>query len=72
MYKYEFVTIRYSMNDWGPVYGGGYGDDTYKKIIKKWADAGYRFVGTIPKKQRSTGHIEELDLVFEKEVKTES
>ena len=34
----------------------------------KKAAAGWRYVGFIPKAQRGTGHIEEMDLIFEKEV----
>lgn len=28
---------------------------------------GWRYVGYIPTRQRRTGHIQELDLIFEKE-----
>ncbi len=31
------------------------------------ASDGWRYVGYIPTKQRGTGHMQELDLIFEKE-----
>ena len=39
----------------------------YRAIIEKKAKEGWRYVGYIPTRQRGTGHIEEMDLVFEKE-----
>ena len=32
------------------------------------AKEGWRYVGFVPTKQRPTGHIQELDLVFEKKI----
>ena len=41
---------------------------SYRAIINKRASEGWRYVGYIPTKQRGTGHTQELDLIFEKEV----
>ena len=40
---------------------------TIKASLKKRAKNGWRYVGFIPTKQRGTGHIEEIDLIFEKQ-----
>ena len=42
--------------------------EDYRAIINKRASEGWRYVGYIPTKQRGTGHTQELDLIFEKEV----
>ena len=67
MLKYEFERVRYTMEGFGLINGTVYGSTDYQKIIKSRAMDGWRFVGTIPATQRATGHIEEMDLVFEKE-----
>ena len=40
----------------------------YRSIINKRAEQGWRYVGYIPTKQRGTGHTQELDLIFKKEI----
>ena len=50
----------------GLINGTVYGHGDYQKIIQKRALDGWRYVGTIPAIQRATGHVEEMDLVFEK------
>jgi hypothetical protein len=57
------------MEGFGLINGTVYGSVDYQKIIQKRALDGWRYVGTIPAIQRATGHIEEMDLVFEKEEK---
>ncbi len=69
MLKYEFERIRYTAEGFGLINGTAYGHGAYQEIIQKRALDGWRYVGTIPAIQRSTGHIEEMDLVFEKEDK---
>jgi len=68
MYTYEFVRISTDISGWGLVNGNKYGNEEYRQIIIERAKDGWRYVGYIPAVQRGTGHIEELDLVFEKEV----
>ena len=68
MYTYEFVRISTDISGWGLVNGNKYGNDEYRQIILDRAKAGWRYVGYIPAVQRGTGHVEEMDLVFEKEI----
>lgn len=67
MYTYEFVRISTDISGWGLVNGNKYGNEEYRQIILDRAKEGWRYVGYIPAVQRGTGHIEEMDLVFEKE-----
>ena len=48
--------------------GTKYGTEEYKVIIARRPQEGWRYVGFIPAVQRGTGHIEEMDLIFEKEM----
>ena len=66
MYKYEYEKVSCDLNGWGMFSGNVYGITDYKKIIEEKANNGFRYVGFIPTKQRGTGHIEELELIFEK------
>ena len=68
MYNYEFVRISTDISGWGLVNGNKYGNDEYRQIILDRAKEGWRYVGYIPAVQRGTGHVEEMDLVFEKEI----
>ena len=65
MYKYEYETVIIEFSGWGALNGNVYSIDSYKDVIEKRAKAGWRYVGFIPTKQRGTGHIEEIDLIFE-------
>lgn len=70
-FKYEYVKVRNSFNGIGLFNGNLYDMDVdYQEIINKRALDGWRYVGFIPTVQRGTGHIQEMDLVFEKEEKT--
>ena len=69
MYKYEYETVTYDIGGWGLVSGNVYSiDESYRTIIENRAKDGWRYVGFIPTKQCGTGHTEEIDLVFEKEI----
>lgn len=68
MYKYEFERIGSEITGWGMLAGSKYGTGGYRAIITERARDGWRYVGFIPAEQRGTGHIEEMDLVFEKEI----
>ena len=48
-----------------------YGIGNYRDIIDARARDGWRYVGFLPTRQRGTGHMQELDLIFEKEEKPE-
>ena len=49
--------------------GNVYNIEECQKIINDKAKDGWRYLGFIPTKQRSTGYIQELDSIFEKEDK---
>ena len=68
MFKYEYETVNCDMGGWGFTSGSIFETDDYRSIINKRAADGWKYVGYIPTKQRGTGHIQELDLIFEKEV----
>mgnify|MGYP001852296659 CR=1 FL=1 len=67
MYKYEFERVSSGISGWGLMSGNRYGTENYRELIRARAEEGWRYVGFIPAVQRGTGHIEEMDLVFEKE-----
>ena len=56
---------------WGAFAGNSYGIGNYRDIIDARAKDGWRYVGFLPTRQRGTGHMQELDLIFEKEEKPE-
>ena len=68
MYTYEYERISSGLSGWGLGSGNKYGTEGYKEIIDRRARAGWRYVGFLPAVQRGTSHIEEMDLIFEKEV----
>ncbi len=69
MYEYDYVKVKCKSTGWGGFAGGVYSMENYRRIIDERAKEGWRFAGFIPSKQRATGHIQELDLVFEKIIK---
>ena len=69
MYKYEYEKISCDFSGIGLFNGNIYRIEDYKQIIEERANNGWRYVGYIPTKQRGTGHIQELELIFEKKVK---
>lgn len=68
MYKYEYEKIDCSLSGWGIGGGNVYEIDDYKRIINRRAANGWRYVGYVPTKQRGTGHVQEIELIFEKEI----
>lgn len=66
MYKYEYEKVRCDMSGWGAFNGNVYETGDFKSIISRRASQGWRYAGYIPTKQRGTGHVEELELIFEK------
>ena len=70
MYEYDFVTLETQWGTgWSPF--GGVQIDTvaHREVIQGKAREGWRFVCWIPAKQHATGQTDEIDLVFEREVK---
>lgn len=69
MYEYDYVKVKCKSTGWGGFAGVVYSMENYRRIIDDRAKEGWIFAGFIPSKQRATGHIQELDLVFEKKIK---
>ena len=68
MYQYKYVRITVQSQGYGLINGTSYGIGEYRQIIDSCAASGWHYVGYIPVEQRGTGHIEEMDLIFEKEI----
>lgn len=68
MYKYEYETVNCDFGGWGLAAGNVYSIDNYRSIINQRAEDGWRYAGYIPTMQRGTGHIQKLDLIFDKEI----
>lgn len=68
MYKYVYKRIEIFYKGWGPLSGNIYLTEEHQETINKMAEKGYRYVGFIPVKQRGSGFISVMDLVFEKEI----
>ena len=68
MYQYEYETVEYTLDGWGPLNGNDYKINEYRSIIDKRARNGWRYVGFIPTRQRGTGHTQKIDLIFEKKL----
>lgn len=68
MYKYEYETVCCTFGGWGPFDGNDYQIEDYRSKIDRRARDGWRYVGCIPTRQRGTGHTQEIDLIFEKEI----
>ena len=69
MYRYEYESVDFTLGNWDFGVGNTYIlSPGHREIIDARANAGWRFAGYIPTRQRGTGHVQELDLIFEKEV----
>ena len=69
MYKYEYENVSCDVDGIGPINGRLFVMDDHKQVIEERANNGWRYVGFIPQKQRGTGHIQAIDLIFEKKIK---
>ena len=67
-YTYSYETVCSGFGGWGGFGGNVYELDEYRSVIDRKAREGWRYVGFVPTRQRGTGHIEEMDLIFEKEI----
>ena len=68
MYQYEYETVTCDFDGWGLGAGNVYRIEDYRSVIDRRAAEGWRFVACIPTEQRGTGHTQEIDLIFEKQV----
>ena len=63
MFEYEIVKVTAKENFFGLEF------QSNAKIIKVYAEMGYRYVGYIPLETAYKGELKEIELIFEKEVK---
>lgn len=66
MYTYDYVKVSCNLGGWGAFGGNVYSTGNYREIINSKAKDNWRYIGFIPTKQRGTGHIAEIELIFEK------
>lgn len=66
-YIYSYEKVGCSLSGWG-LNGNAWEMDDYRSVIDQKAKAGWRYVGFLPARQRGTGHMDEIDLIFEKEI----
>ena len=69
MYKYEYEKITYNFQGWGAFHGNIYEPDNFMEIINKRSENDWKYIGYIPTNQRTEGLIQEITLIFEKEIK---
>ena len=69
MLEYEFEEICCDGGGRGWDLMGGFGMETtaHQEVICRRAAEGWRYVGFLPKRQRTAGFLEMIDLVFERE-----
>lgn len=68
MYQYEYENVECNMDGWGLMSGNVYEMGDYQSVINRRAREGWRYAGNLPVKQRGTGHVERIALIFEKEI----
>lgn len=66
-YEYEFETLDLSAGGYSLFGGVGIRTEGHQEVIRRRAAAGWRYVGYLPSVQRASGHIETIELVFERE-----
>ncbi len=69
MLEYEFEEVACDEGGGGYSLLGGFGMETvaHREAIRRRAEAGWKYAGFIPKRQRAGGFIETIDLVFQRQ-----
>ena len=65
-YEYEFERLELNAGSYSLFGGVGIHADGHREIIGRRAQEGWRYVGWLPTEHRATGHMEEIELVFER------
>ena len=63
-FEYEFEPLELSAGGYSLFGGVGIQMEGHQEIICRRGAEGWRYVGWLPVKQRATGHVEEVELVF--------
>jgi len=66
-YEYTYKEPDCVYDGYGLVYGRTMSFDHLEKTINQYAEEGWRYCGWLPLKQRSSGFVEKIKLVFERE-----
>lgn len=67
MKRVKFVRIKSKLSGGGLIKGGKYSFIEVEEIIKKWIEDGWDYCGFVPIETRTTGDIETMSLIFQKE-----
>lgn len=67
MKKIKFIEIKSELCGWGNFKGKKYEFPNINEIIEEMVKNDWEYCGYVPKYTRSTGEIETLSLIFQKE-----
>ena len=65
-YEYEFERMELTAGGYSLFGGVGNHLEGHREVILRRGRDGWRYVGFLPTAQRATGHVETVDLVFER------
>lgn len=71
-YEYEFERLELTAGGYSLFGGVGIHLEGHQEQICRRGRAGWRYVGFLPVEQRATGHIEAVELIFERPLPTET
>ena len=63
-YEYAFEPLELSAGGYSLFGGVGIRMEGHRAIIDRRGAEGWRYAGWLPVRQRATGHVEEVELVF--------
>ena len=66
-YELEAIWRGEDGRSWGPLGGFSLDSVAHQEVIRRRATEGWRYVGSLPKRQRAAGFLETIDLVFERQ-----
>ena len=67
MLEYEFETVQCESGGYSLFGGIGLETERHLEIILRRGAEGWRYAGFVPKKQRTGGFMESIELIFERE-----
>ena len=69
--EYDFETLELSAGGYSLFGGVGIQREGHREVILRRAREGWRYAGWLPLRQRATGHVEAIELVFCRETAQE-